>query len=144
MSDGFAEIFLKAVQLQSEYRYQHASDMRRDLERLIPSDEKKTVNQNFLSSKQAMLKGKFDEAIQYVMQGTRKEESGCKGLLVYCFYHEYMSNGEMVDKAIALLDELVYEGDAIVQCLRATIHWRNHEWEIFSAISASRRKPDAS
>lgn len=131
ISERFADIIWKAIQLNPKDRFQHASEMLAELEQLSMSDEKMVKRPYFFAAKQAMLRGRFDKALEYAGQGIECEEEGCARLYAYCLYYEYnnecCSDETKAKQAITILDGLAEGGDAIALCLRATIHYKNHE-----------------
>ena len=132
ISEPFAEIILKAVQINPSYRQQTAAEMRAGLERLMP--DRKTVvvrKQHFLSVKEAMLNGDFTGAIEKAAEGVRCGDEGCRRLLAYCLQHEHSADENVSRYVVKLLDELAFEGDAVAQCLRANLHAQRREWDAF-------------
>lgn len=132
ISADFSAIILKAVQINPRYRYQTAEEMFRALRRLSPDRETVILgNRHFLSVKQAMINGDFSEAIRRAKDGIRNGDLDCRRLLAYCLYHDYRNEAAVVHTVVSLLDDLAYQGDAIAQCIRATIHAQNREWDEF-------------
>ncbi len=135
ISEGFSDIIWKAIQVNPKDRFQHASEMLAELERLSMSEEKLLKRPYFFAAKQAMLNGRFDKALKYAGQGIEYEEEGCARLYAYCLYCEYNNecclDEKRAEQAVTMLDGLAEGGDAIALCIRATIHHKHNEIEDF-------------
>ena len=130
VSDDLERIILKAVQFRPETRYLHAQDMLKDLNKIVPNNDREIIdNPYFIEAKQALLQGNYDKAIKLANIGSSKNSPGCRRLLAYCLYSRYHNNPEIVRQIKQALDILIYEGDPISQYIRAAIHNRDNELE---------------
>lgn len=135
ISDGFADVILQAVEQDPRRRQRHAMDMYLQLKRLLPDAPTQIVAGNhYMFTKQLMLNGKFDEAIQAAKEGCKQEGNDCKRLWAYCVYNksrgilaasadpqERAAAEKKIKKAERLLDQLVFGGDVNAQYIRAQI-----------------------
>ncbi len=128
ISTDLERIILKSVQFYPQNRYLHADDMYKDLANIVPDNDKEIIdNPYFLGSKQALLQGDYEKAINLANTGSAKNAPGCRRLLIYCLYSKYHNNPEIVKNIKQALDILIYEGDPIAQYIRATLHNRENE-----------------
>lgn len=145
ISKKFARVILQAVEREPDKRQQHAKDMYRQLEKLLPGASKQVVAGNhYMLTKQLMLNGKYEEAIAEAREGAREEEADCKRLLAYCLYNQgrltlaretdpqkrAYTHAQM-EKAEKLLDRMVYAGDVNAQYIRAQMALDRKDWEGF-------------
>ena len=145
ISDGFADVIIQAVEQDPERRQQHAMDMFRQLEKLLPNAPTQiVVGNHYMFTKQLMLNGKYDEAIREAKEGCKRDENDCKRLWAYCVYKKSMQiiatstdPGECaaaekkIKKAQTILDQLVFGGDANAQYIRAQIYLNRGDREGF-------------
>lgn len=130
VSRNLERIILKSVQFYPQNRYLHANDMYRDLVGIIPDDHKEIIdNTYFLSSKQALLQGDCEKAIQLANAGSTRNAPGCRRLLAYCLYSKYHDEPKIVDSIKQALELLMNEGDPIARYIRATLYNRENETE---------------
>lgn len=136
IAPGFADVILQAVRKEPAERQQHAKDVYRQLEKLLPGASLQIVaGSAYLIMKQLMLNGKYAEAAETAREGIRKGESDCRRLLAYCMYNmnrHILATGRASQAQAAaarhqmvtaekMLDQLVYEGDANAQYIRAQV-----------------------
>lgn len=132
VSMNLERIILKSVQFYPQNRYLHADDMYRDLASIVPDDHKEIIdNTYFLSSKQALLQGDYEKAIQLANAGSARSAPGCRRLLAYCLYARYHDDPKIVDSIKQALDQLMNEGDPIARYIRATLYNRENETEAY-------------
>lgn len=145
ISGGFADVILQAVERDPKRRQRHARDMYRQLQKLLPDAPTQiVVGNHYMLTKQLMLNGKYDEAIQEAKLGCKREENNCKRMWAYCVYNKSRailastadpqvcaSAEKKLKKAERLLDQLVFGGDANAQYIRAQICKDRGDWEGF-------------
>lgn len=129
ISENFSDIILKAIQINPKNRYQTATEMLRDLQKIsvsctIPGGGEKS---NFFKmAKLAMLNREFDKALNIAKRGAQTDNN-CRRLIAYIMYHENATNLKVVKEALSILDELIYLGDPIAKCLYGLILYENKD-----------------
>lgn len=86
VSAALEDIIMKAVRYDPDNRYQHASEMLRDLESLEPTHETVMLNKRSMWAKEALLNNKLDKAMHHAQRGADGGDPDCIRLLAYCRY----------------------------------------------------------
>lgn len=146
LSGEFKEIICQAVDPDPQKRQQHGREMYQQLKTLLPRASTKIITDNyFVVTKQAMLDGKYNVAIQCAINGVRSGEQECKRLLAYCLYNEArmlarcpdLSDMEIVrmntyqKRAEQILDNLVFDGDIMALTIRSWIAYDQNDIATF-------------
>lgn len=142
ISPEFGEVILRAIQPNPRYRYQHAGEMLKALERLHPSEEQLKLNNQFaFRTREELLHDQLERAIEYAKIGRKHGESDCNRLLAFCFYQLYLIRTSIPEgdrkaylrKSTNLLEKLIYkDNDPIARCIRACIYFETGDYMLCS------------